>query len=75
MQKQEDKSWKKIQTISTGSAPRNFILANNDKKIFVANQDSNSIWVFDRNKKTGFLTKTQEEYSINKPVYFWPFYN
>lgn len=73
IQKHEDGSWKKIQSIATGAAPRNFILADDDKKVLVANQDSNSIWVYDRNKKTGLLTKTQEEFSIYKPVYFWGF--
>lgn len=73
MQKQDDESWKKIQTVSTGTAPRNFILSNDEKAILVANQDSNSIWVLKRDTKTGLLTKTQEEFSIHKPVYFWPF--
>ena len=73
MQKHDDASWKKIQTVSTGSAPRNFILANDEKSVLVANQDSNSIWVFNRDIKTGLLIKTSEEFSIHKPVYFWPF--
>ncbi len=73
MQKQDNESWKKTQTIPTGSAPRNFILANDEKTILVANQKSNSIWVFNRNQKTGLLTKTQEEFIIHKPVYFWSF--
>ncbi|WP_339839176.1 lactonase family protein [uncultured Flavobacterium sp.] len=73
LQKQKEGSWKEIQTVSTGLVPRNFILTNNDQKILVANQDSNSIWIFDRDTKTGLLTKTQEEFSIHKPVYFWSF--
>ncbi len=73
MQRQDDESWKKIQTVSTGSAPRNFILTNDEKTILVANQKSNSIWVFNRNQKTGLLTKAQEEFSVHKPVYFCAF--
>lgn len=63
----------KIQTIETGLMPRNFILSNKEDFILVANQQSNSITVFDRDKKTGLLTKTSSEISINKPVYFCRF--
>lgn len=62
-----------IQKVPTGKAPRNFILTNNAKTVLVANQNSNSILVLNRDKKTGLLTATPSEFSINKPVYFFPF--
>lgn len=63
----------KIQTIATERTPRNFIISENQKSILVASQGSNSISVFDRNEKTGLLTKTAISVSINKPVYLFPF--
>lgn len=69
----EGKDAEVIQTISTGKSPRNFIISNDKKSVLVANQYSNSIIVFDRNKKTGLLTPTASELTINKPVYFYPF--
>lgn len=73
IQLKEGKDAKVIQTISTGKSPRNFIISNDQKSVLVANQYSNSIIVFDRNKKTGLLTPTASELTINKPVYFYPF--
>lgn len=64
---------KVVQTIATGNSPRNFIISKDQKSVLVANQSSNSIIVFDRNKKTGLLTPTASELTINKPVYFYPF--
>ncbi|WP_445458273.1 lactonase family protein [Flavobacterium sp. HNIBRBA15423] len=63
----------KIQTIETGLKPRNFILSNKEDFLLVANQESNSILVFARDKNTGLLTQTSIEISINKPVYFCNF--
>ena len=62
-----------IQTIKTASIPRNFILTKNQKNILVASQGSNLISVFDRNEKTGLLTATSNEITINKPVYLVAF--
>lgn len=62
-----------IQTIKTASIPRNFILTKNQKNILVASQGSNLISVFDRNEKTGLLTATSSEITINKPVYLVAF--
>lgn len=62
-----------IQTIKTASMPRNFILTKNQKNILVATQGSNLISVFDRNEKTGLLTATSSEITINKPVYLFSF--
>jgi 6-phosphogluconolactonase len=63
----------KIQTIKTGLNPRNFILSNKEDFLLVANQDSNSVSVYNRDKKTGLLIQTSSEIIINKPVYFCPF--
>lgn len=68
-----ENEFKIIQKIPTGKAPRNFILTNNDKTVLVANQLSNSILIFNRDTKTGLLTATSSEISINKPVYFCEF--
>ena len=63
----------KIQTIKTDLKPRNFILSNKEDFLLVANQESNSISVFARDKNTGLLKQTSIEISINKPVYFCNF--
>ncbi|WP_298119037.1 lactonase family protein [Flavobacterium sp.] len=63
----------KVQTIATERTPRNFILSENQKSVLVASQGSNLISVFDRNEKTGWLTKTSITVSINQPVYLFPF--
>lgn len=60
----------KIQTLSTENYPRNFILTDNEDYILVANQDSNSIQVFERDEASGLLTNTSKSISIHKPVYF-----
>lgn len=73
IQLNDGKNAEVIQSISTGKSPRNFIISNDQKSILVANQFSNSIIVFDRNKKTGLLTPTASELTINQPVYFYPF--
>ena len=68
-----DDKLEKIQTILTERTPRNFIISENQKYVLVASQGSNLISVFDRNKKTGLLTKTSSAVSINKPVYLFSF--
>lgn len=68
-----DDKLEKIQTILTERTPRNFIISENQKYVLVASQGSNLISVFDRNKKTGLLTKTSNAVSINKPVYLFSF--
>ena len=62
-----------IQTIKTAKTPRNFIITKSQKNILVATQNSNLISVFDRNEKTGLLTATSREITINKPVYLYHF--
>ncbi|VXC14173.1 3-carboxymuconate cyclase [Flavobacterium sp. 9AF] len=61
----------KIQSIATDLKPRNFILTNEENFVLVANQESNSIILYKRDKKTGLLTQTSERVVINKPVYFY----
>ncbi len=68
-----DNKLEKIQTVLTERTPRNFIISENQKYVLVASQGSNLISVFDRNKKTGLLTKTSIAVSINKPVYLFSF--
>jgi 6-phosphogluconolactonase len=62
-----------IQTIKTAKTPRNFIITKNQKNVLVATQGSSLISVFNRDIKTGLLTATSNEISINKPVYLYPF--
>lgn len=64
---------KLIEKVSTGKSPRNFILTENEENILVANELSNTISVYDRNKKNGLLTLTSLQIMISKPVYFCPF--
>ena len=63
----------KIQTVETAKKQRNFTLYKNEDFVLVAHQVSNSIVVYNRDKKTGLLTKTSSEIVINKPVYFCRF--
>ena len=67
----EGASLEKIQTIPTELSPRNFILSKNEDFILVANQDSNSIVVYSRDKRTGLLQPIKNRIDIHKPVYFF----
>lgn len=51
-----------------GTAPRNFILSKDGQYLLVANQNTNSIVVFLRNKKTGMLSKLNKDVSLSRPV-------
>lgn len=51
-----------------GSGPRNFSLHPSGKFLLVANQNSNEIVVFRRNRKTGTLTDTGNRIKVSKPV-------
>lgn len=62
-----------IQTITTATTPRNFILTKDQKNVLVASQNSSLISVFDRDSTTGKLTANTTELQINKPVYLFPF--
>lgn len=51
-----------------GKAPRNFVVDPTDNFLLVANQDSDDVYVFKRNKKTGLLTYTDEMLKVGAPV-------
>lgn len=51
-----------------GKAPRNFAIDPSGNFLLVANQDSNEIIIFKRDKKTGLLTPTEVKIQISKPV-------
>ena len=52
-----------------GDWPRNFMISPNGKFILVANQLSNNITVFERNKESGLLRYIDHQISVSKPVY------
>ncbi len=51
-----------------GKTPRNFIIDPTDQFLLVANQNSNDIYVFKRNKKTGLLNYINEKINVGSPV-------
>jgi 6-phosphogluconolactonase len=51
-----------------GKTPRNFMIDPSDNFLLVANQNSDDVYVFKRNKKTGLLTYTNEMIKIGNPV-------
>jgi 6-phosphogluconolactonase len=51
-----------------GKAPRNFIIDPTGNYLLVANQDSDNIVIFKRDKKTGLLKETQNQIKLPKPV-------
>lgn len=51
-----------------GKAPRNFAIDPSGNFLLVANQDSNEIIMFKRDKKTGLLTPTGGKIQLSKPV-------
>ena len=51
-----------------GKAPRNFIIDPMGNYLLVANQDSDNIVIFKRDKKTGLLEPTQNQIKLPKPV-------
>ncbi len=51
-----------------GKAPRNFIIDPTGNYLLVANQDSDNIVIFKRDKKTGLLKETQKQINLPKPV-------
>lgn len=69
---QEDGTLALVERISTGGiTPRNFTLTKDGNYLLVAHQDSGDIQVFERNIKTGKLTKTNMEVNASKPVYLF----
>jgi len=51
-----------------GEKPRNFNFDPSGNYLLVANQDSDEIVIFKRNKETGLLTDTGRRISVGKPV-------
>lgn len=51
-----------------GKTPRNFIIDPTGNYLLVANQDSNNIVIFKRNKTTGLLEETGDQIQLPKPV-------
>ncbi|MDQ6890272.1 MAG: lactonase family protein, partial [Bacteroidota bacterium] len=51
-----------------GKTPRNFIIDPTGNYLLVANQESNNIVIFKRDKTTGLLKATGKEISVPKPV-------
>lgn len=58
------------ESISTlGQGPRSFVIDPTGSLLLVANQLSNEVVVFKRDKKTGTLTDTSKRISVCEPVY------
>jgi 6-phosphogluconolactonase (cycloisomerase 2 family) len=53
---------------ATGIHPRNFIISPNGKFLLCANRDSNSVQIFEIDKKTGLLHDVQNVIERNQPV-------
>ena len=53
---------------SMGLHPRNFIIDPTGNYLLVANQDSENIVIFKRDKETGMLTNTGKQIHIPRPV-------
>ncbi|MGH2646037.1 MAG: lactonase family protein, partial [Ginsengibacter sp.] len=51
-----------------GKAPRDFIIDPTGNYLVVANQDTDNIVIFKRDKETGLLTETQNQIKLPKPV-------
>jgi 6-phosphogluconolactonase (cycloisomerase 2 family) len=52
----------------TGIHPRNFIITPNGKYLLVACRDSDIVEIYERDKETGKLTKTDKSISVQKPM-------
>lgn len=58
-----------VQQISTeGEGPRNFAISPDGKYVFVANQTTDNIVIFARNKKSGMLLDTGKRIVVGSPV-------
>lgn len=55
-------------TSTYGKTPRNFIIDPTDNFLLVANQNSNNISIFKRDRNSGLLTYTNQEIKVNTPV-------
>lgn len=59
---------KKGEQPSGGKEPRNFVIDPEGNFLLVANQQSDNVVVFKRNKTTGLLQSTGQEIKVPKPV-------
>ena len=51
-----------------GKTPRNFSIVPTGNYLLVANQNTNDVVIFKRDKMTGLLTDTGDKLTVNKPV-------
>src|SRR5690606_15842717 len=51
-----------------GKTPRNFAIDPSGNFLLAANQNTNEVVIFKRDKKTGLLTDTGKRINIDKPV-------
>ena len=51
-----------------GKAPRHFIIDSTGNYLLVANQDTDNVVFFKRDKKTGLLKETGQQIHVPKPV-------
>lgn len=51
-----------------GKTPRNFAIDPTGNSLLVANQNSNEVIIFKRDRKTGLLTPTEKKIEVDKPV-------
>ena len=51
-----------------GLVPRNFVMDPGGEYLLVANQDSDNVVIFKRNKKTGLLTDTGKRIDVGNPT-------
>lgn len=67
-----DETTKKLASVGYqpvgGKNPRNFIIDPSGNYLLVANQDSNDVIIFKRDKETGLLEKTDRKIDIPMPV-------
>lgn len=56
---------------SGGETPRNFIIDPSGRYLLAANQDSDSIVVFERDQQKGTLRPTGQKTEVGKPVYLY----
>ena len=51
-----------------GKTPRNFIIDPTGNYLLAANQDTDNIVIFKRNKATGLLKETGDQIKVSRPV-------
>jgi 6-phosphogluconolactonase len=69
---QENGELSLVQRVSVeGENPRNFILSPGEDFLIVANQGSDKLVVFERDKKNGKISPTDQSQQIPKPVYLY----